>query len=44
MVQFIIMVFIKPNFYQITKIFGTFPERKSKTDILVNSQNVVSVC
>jgi len=38
------MVFIETHFYQITKIFGTFPGRKSKTDILVNSQNVVSVC
>jgi len=38
------MVFIKTHFYQITNIFGTFPRRKSKTDILVNSQNVECVC
>jgi len=44
MVQLLIMVFIKPNFHQITKIFVTFPGRKSKTAISVNSQNVVPVC
>jgi len=43
MVQFIIVVFIKTHFYQITNIFGTFPGRKAKTAILVNSQNVVRV-
>jgi len=38
------MISLKTYFYQITNIFGTFPGRKSKTAILVNSLNVVSVC
>jgi len=38
------MVLVKTNFHQIKNIFGTFPGRKSKTAISVNSHNFVPLC